>query len=188
VIAYVFCHQPRPETHREDYERALVVFYQALSRARPAGLQRVSVLRAPHLPWLPADDPTFEEWYVLDDSAALDPLNDAAVSGDRLQPHNRVAAMSAAGVAGLYSLRLGDRPTSPPLAAQWFSKPDGMPYPQFFESLRPFIEPGFVLWSRRMVLGPTPEFCLHGPRLSQLPYPSLDCSLTPVFTQDVERS
>ena len=33
------------------------------------------------VPWPPAQDHAFEEWYVVDDSAALDTLNDSAVFG-----------------------------------------------------------------------------------------------------------
>jgi hypothetical protein len=37
-----------------------------------------------------------------------------------------------------------------------------MSYPVLFERLEPLIiANGAALWMRQMVLGPTPEFCLH---------------------------
>jgi hypothetical protein len=185
VIAYVFWHQARSETTRAAYEQALIAFYQPLLRAHPAGLQGVWVNRTSRLPWLPAQDHAFEEWYLLEDSTALDVLNDAAVSGDRLQPHNRAAAMAAAGTAGVYSLRLGEQSATPPRKAQWFSKPDDMTYQNFFDSLTPLIMPGVTLWGRRMVLGPTPEFCLQGPHITPLPYLAQSCDLSTLFYQSI---
>ena len=185
VIAYVFWHQKQPAIRRSDYEHALAAFYEALAESRPEGLRRIAVFRTSRVPWLPAEDHAFEEWYVLDDSAALDALNDSAVSGACLQPHNRVAAMSAAGVAGVYSFRLGDESSPLPLRAHWFSKPDGMPYRTFFDSLSPLVKPGVALWGRRMVLGPTPEFCLHSPGPVELPYAAHPVSLDPLFAQDL---
>ena len=91
--------------------------------------------------------------------------------------------MADAGVAGLYSLRMGQPDASPPFSAHWLSKPSGMSYPTFFESLRPLCQEGATLWGRQMVLGPTPEFCLHARQRLALPYPSTQLALTPVFDQ-----
>jgi hypothetical protein len=85
------------------------------------------------------------------------------------------------GVAGLYRLRLGDPMSSAPTAAYWFSKPPGMAYADFLESLRPLCRGGVALWGRQMVLGPTPEFCLHASGPIDPPYPALLSSLAVSF-------
>jgi len=93
MIAYVFWHRSRPEVAVADYQEALLAFHESLVKAQPAGAQRTTVFRVAELPWPPPSEPGFEEWHLLENSGALDVLNEAAVSGDRLQPHNRVAAI-----------------------------------------------------------------------------------------------
>jgi hypothetical protein len=45
-----------------------------------------------------------------------------------------------------------------------------MAYAEFFESLCPSTaEHQMRLWGRQMVLGPTPEFCLHSADPARLP-------------------
>jgi hypothetical protein len=56
------------------------------------------VFRTAGSPWLVANTQTYEEWYLLEGSSALDVLNEAAVSDARLLPHNRVAAMLLVGL------------------------------------------------------------------------------------------
>jgi hypothetical protein len=85
--------------------------------------------------------------------------------------HDRIAGMAANGTAGLYGLRAG-APIEPAFA-YWVSKPAGMKYADFDQSLQPLIARGCCLWGRRMTLGPTPEFCLHAPAEVQLPHAAL---------------
>jgi hypothetical protein len=66
-----------------------------------------------------------------------------------------------------------------PAIAYWFSKPEGMSYREFEASLAAEVEQGCCLWSRRMTLGPTPEFCLHAPAPRELPHPAISIPLTP---------
>ena len=73
----------------------------------PAGFQQSVVFRIRGASWLNTSDEAYEEWYLLDDSAAMDPLNEAAVSGACEEPHNRVAREAADGIGGLYRLREG---------------------------------------------------------------------------------
>jgi hypothetical protein len=184
MIAYVFWHHPRINVAVSDYEVALRLFHTTLLSARTKGLLRTVILRLAPVPWLSTATSIFEDWHLLESSATLDVLNQAAVSGACLLPHNRVAAMAGSGVAGLYTLRLGEPLTSPPRSTHWFSKPTGMSYQHFFDSIRPLCEEGCALWGRQMVLGPTPEFCLHSPELeTPLPYPALACSPDAVFDQ-----
>jgi hypothetical protein len=98
---------------------------------------------------------------VVSDSAALDPLNEAAITASRQLPHDDAAAAAGGGTAGLYRARQGAL-ESPPEAARWFAKPAGMSYAQLYESMRSFTAGAAgILWGRQMTLGPAREFCLQ---------------------------
>ena len=158
MLAYVFWHVPRAGSAARDYESAHRAFHDSLRAAQVPGLVDVRIFRLAAIPWLGGRH-GYEDWHLLEDSGALDVLNEAAVSGARQRPHDAVAAMAGDGTAGLYGLRLGAR--IEPAVAYWLSKPDGMTYAAFEASLRDHIANGCSLWGRRMTLGPTPEFCLH---------------------------
>lgn len=170
MLAYVFWHVPRAGVASRDYELAHRDFHKALWRTPVAGVVGQRVFRLSEIPWLAAQQPGYEDWHLLADSAALDRLNDSAVTRARQMPHDRVAAMAATGTAGLYALRQGSLVS--PAVAYWMSKPAGMSYADFDASLAPFIRNGCCLWGRRMTLGPAPEFCLHGPAGLELPHPA----------------
>jgi hypothetical protein len=159
LLAYVFWHEPRAGVAARDYEAAHREFHEVLWRSRIPGLLALRVYRLDAIPWLPGRPSGYEDWHLLEDSAALDRLNEAAVTQARQLPHDRIAAMAAGGTAGLYGLRSGA--LVEPTVAYWLSKPAGTSYPDFNISMKPFIEGGGCLWSRRMTLGPTPEFCLQ---------------------------
>jgi hypothetical protein len=187
LIAYVFWHHRRPAVPAAEYENALLGFHQSLLAHPPVGLERTTIFRIAEVPWLASDAPVYEDWHLLSDSSALDLLNEAAVSGARLQPHNRVAALAGGGTAGLYSLRLGRPSPSPPALAYWFSKPEGMPYATFFDTFRSHCSDGATLWGRQMVLGPTPEFCLHASHEVTIPQPTRVIRLVSVFDREALR-
>ena len=152
MLAYVFWHQPRPDVAPADYESALKGFHSALGT-------RSSVFRLSAVPWAP-DGPCFEDWYLIKSSAELDALNEAAVSGPRKNPHDAAAAKAAWGTAGLYDLRLGKEHVGKARHAVWFGKPRDVSYDSIYDRLGPLCEiTPAMLWQRRMVLGPTPEFC-----------------------------
>jgi hypothetical protein len=159
LLAYVFWHAPRVGIAARDYEAAHSEFHDVLWRSRVPGLQALRVYRLDAIPWLPGRPSGYEDWHLLEDSAALDRLNEAAVTQARQLPHDRIAAMAAGGTAGLYGLRSG-APIEPTVA-YWLSKAAGTSYPDFNVSMKPFVERGGCLWGRRMTLGPTPEFCLQ---------------------------
>lgn len=161
MLAYVFWHAPRSGIPEREYEAAHREFHEALRRTPVAGLVGVRVFRLASIPWLDPPSPGYEDWHLLTDSAVLDGLNVAAISSHRQLPHERIAAMVASGTAGLYGLRLGA--AIRPSHAYWMSKPDGMSYAAFDASMQPLVVAGCCLWGRRMVLGSTPEFCLHSP-------------------------
>ena len=114
--------------------------------------------------WLNTNGEAYEEWYLLDDSAAMDRLNEAAVSGVCEEPHNRVAREAADGTGGLYRLRAGAEDLAQARYAVWLSKPSGVSYKDFYAALQSLTsQPGVALWGRQMTLGPTTEFCIHSP-------------------------
>ncbi len=183
MLAYVFWHRPREATPRADYERGLTRFHEALGAEPPPGFQGSAVYRVEDVGWAPFRGLLYEDWYLLQGSAALDALNDAAISGvrrdphDRLlrpgrdlsqvrrDPHDRVAALAGWGAAGLYRLRLGALPLAHARIALWMTKPPGERYEEFYRSLEVAFEgTPFALWGRQMALGLSPEFCAHLPR------------------------
>jgi hypothetical protein len=178
LLAYVFWHVPRPDVGAREYEAAHREFHEVLWSSQVRGLRGLRVFRLPVIPWL-GGRPGYEDWHLLEGSAALDVLNEAAVSQARQLPHDRVAAMAGDGTAGLYSLRLGA--LNEPARAEWMSKPPGMNYRDFDASLMPTIEAGGCLWARRMTLGPTPEFCLHAPKSLRRTAGSKSIDLEPVL-------
>lgn len=161
MLAYVFWHVPRAGVAARAYEAAHREFHEVLWRSRVAGLLGLRVHRLESVPWLAAEQSGYEDWHLIEDSAALDRLNEAAVTQARQLPHDRIAALAASGTAGLYGLRSGA--LTDPAVAYWLSKPAGVNYPDFDLSMRPYVERGCCLWGRKMTLGPTPEFCLHAP-------------------------
>ena len=175
MLAYVFWHLRRPPVAAPEYEAAHRVFHDTLWATPVPGLLGLRIFRLPQIPWLVPGQGGYEDWYLLEGSAVLDLLNEAAVTRERLAVHDRVAGMAANGTAGLYGLRMGA--CIEPAFAYWLSKPAGMSYAAFDASLRPLIEDGCCLWSRRMTLGPTTEFCLHAPAAVSLPHEALTVKL-----------
>jgi hypothetical protein len=164
MLAYVFWHRPQDGTAAAEYEALLRAFHQALAGAPPPGFHQSFTCRMAGAPWIPGGGPAYEDWYLLRDASALDPLNQAAVSGSRHRPHDAVAARAQWGAAGLYLLRLGTLAFAGMERAVWLPKPAGQSYDTFYSVIREQAgSGGWALWGRQMVLGPTPEFCLHQP-------------------------
>lgn len=170
MLAYVFWHWPQASVDRETYEAHTLAFHRVLAANKPPGFQESVVFRIEDANWLKTREPAYEEWYLLDNSAAMDRLNDAAVSGACEEPHNIVAREAAGGVGGLYRLRAGQEVLREAKFAVWLSKPDGVSYREFYDTLDQLTsEPNVALWGRQMTLGPTTEFCLHSQTPIQLP-------------------
>jgi len=164
MLAYVFWHRPNDGTAAAEYEARLRTFHEVLAGAPPAGFHQSFSYRVSGAPWIPGGGPAYEDWYVLRDAAALDPLNQAAVSGPRHGPHDAVAARAQWGAAGLYLLRHGAPAFAAVARALWLPKPAGQSYETFYAGIRAYAgSETWALWGRQMVLGPTPEFCLHQP-------------------------
>lgn len=170
MLAYVFWHWPQPAIDRSAYEDHLRDFQETLAANKSSGFQQSVVFRMRGASWLNTNDEAYEEWYLLDDSAAMDPLNEAAVSGACEEPHNRVAREAADGTGGLYRLREGTENLDQAKFAVWLSKPPGVSYKNFYADLQPLTaQSGVALWGRQMTLGPTTEFCIHSQTQIELP-------------------
>ncbi len=170
MLAYVFWHWPQPNINRESYVDHLVSFQRTLASNKPNGLQHSTVFLIRDAPWLDTRGEAYEEWYLLDDSAAMDRLNDGAVSGECEEPHNRVAREAAGGIGGLYRLRAGQEDLASSRFAVWLAKPKGVSYPDLYATLEPLSsQEGVGLWGRQMTLGPTTEFCIHSASQIQPP-------------------
>ena len=170
MLAYVFWHWPQSSVASETYLSHLESFHRTLAASKPRGFQQSVVFGIEDAGWLETRGPAYEEWYLLEDSAAMDPLNEAAVSGAREAPHNLVAREAAGGTGGLYRLRSGQEVLRKAKFAIWLAKPDGVSYHDFYDALAPLTANANVaLWGRQMTLGPTTEFCLHSQTPVQLP-------------------
>lgn len=160
MLAYVFSHRPAGGVDVAAYDEALRQFHAELAGSRLAGFVASTTYRY---------DDGYSDWYLVEDSAALDVLNDAAVSGTRTASHNAAARMAASGVGKLFRLAQGD-PGLESTHEIGFSKPPGMSYADLYSRLEPLPRrPGVALWRRMMVLGPPPEFCLVAPQPVELP-------------------
>src|SRR5262249_21113218 len=170
-LAYVFWHWPKAGVNLNEYIQKLTDFHTSLARHAPEGFSRSVVVEIPEPPWLNAESVAFENWYLVDDSAALDKLNFAAVSGENELPHNKVAFEAAGGTAGLYRLRQGNIDSLPRAKlATWFSKASGVTYSKLYAKFDELCsQPGVGLWCRQMTLGPTTEFCLRSESEVALP-------------------
>jgi hypothetical protein len=160
TLAYVFAHRPTAGLPAGTYEDALRRFHAALASAHPSGFIKSTTYRI---------GDGYADWYLVANSAALDVLNDAAVSGVRGPAHDAAARLAADGTGKLMHLASGE----PDLAAPYevrFSKPAGMPYRELYTQLEQWTDHADVsLWRRMMVLGPPPEFCLVSSTPVQMP-------------------
>ena len=177
VLAYVFWHRPRDPATVEEYEQAQIAFHRSLARTPPVGLLGSGCYRAHELPWLPppatsgaapgtaadAAAPTYEDWYLVEDFAALGVLNEAAVGRGHRTAHDAAARRFGAGAGGLYELLEGDRegPLGEATLATWVGRPPGSPRRMLGELLGDGMDPARAsLWRRQLVLGPAPEYCV----------------------------
>lgn len=160
MLAYVFSHRPAGGVDVAEYDAALQRFHASLAAAAPRGFLGSSSFRV---------GDGYSDWYLVEDSAALDPLNEAAVSGARTPVHDAAARMAVDGVGKLYSLAAGEGRSQAGFEIH-FSKPAGTGYADLYERMQPFTgRPDTSLWRRMMVLGPPPEFCLLSPAEVELP-------------------
>jgi hypothetical protein len=186
VLAYLFWHRPQARSGAEAYEQALLAFHRSLHRAPPAGLCGSATFRLAELPWLatpaaaqdenapaPAQglqpggsDGGYEDWYLVEDYAALGVLGEAAVGRGHRSSHDEAARRSGAGAGGLYCMVEGEHGAAlASIAAArlaiWVILATGPKQGVLGELLGDGMDPRHAsLWRRQLVLGPAPEFCL----------------------------
>lgn len=159
MLSYIFWHRPYPETSPSAYESALLEFHRRLAGAPPPGFSASAVYRVAPTPWLD-DREGYEDWYLVEASWALDPLNRGAVSGPVEAAHAAVAALMEAGHGGLYALVWGEPTRAGDSTVAWLSRPRGIRYEPILDELRERLNGAWHCWRRQMVLGPAPEFAL----------------------------
>jgi hypothetical protein len=169
MLAYVFWHWPQGGHLEAEYEQSQRAFHAALATSGSDGFQYSVVFRVRgSAPWL-SGAPAYVDWYVVDNSAALDALNVAAISGAREGPHAQLTREMGAGAGSLLQLRGEQADVAAARCVTWLVKPRPMPYAEFYSAMQPFNRDGNTLWRRQMVLGPTPEFCLLGSGAVDIP-------------------
>jgi hypothetical protein len=160
MLAYVFWHVPADGVERAGYESALMRFHRSLARRPPAGFVGSVCFRAGGLAWLPAPD-GYEDWYVVEDFAALGVLNEAAIARGHISAHDAAARLAGPGAAGVYRLLEGSPDPSSARVAVWIEKPRGIESPVLGALLGDGIdESAGSLWQRQLVLGPAAEYCV----------------------------
>jgi hypothetical protein len=156
MLAYVFTHWPADPDRRGAYEAGVAGFHRGLAAAGSEGFERSFLYRVQGAYWVGAEV-GYEDWYLVEGSYALDPLNEIAVS-PRLRPvHDTAAHAAGGGMGALYRLVSG-LPEPGSGEVSWLSKPAGEGYPEFYGR----FSADAVLWRRQMVLGAATEFMLEG--------------------------
>jgi hypothetical protein len=195
VLAYLFWHRPLDSSDAAAYEQAQVVFHRSLHRTPPVGLWGTAAFRVSGPPWLAPGDGErgYEDWYLVEDYAALGVLNGAAVGRGHRTAHDAAARLLGAGAGGLYALVEGDRPQPgrPPGCesigeashAVWVARPPGSRSRMLGELLGDGMDARHAsLWRRQLVLGPAPEYCLLA---SEIPAGVAPTRLPPGWTATV---
>src|SRR5258708_22665562 len=156
MLAYVFWHWRYPHIEKLSYQQLLIDFHTALRAQKPVGFDYSTVFQVEHVPWRRIAGEAYEEWYILENSAALDALNEAAITGLCPEPHHQVARSAAGGTAGLYRLRASSGITTAHVPLS-FAKPSGMSYATLYQTLQPQMKHSLgPLWQRHIVPTPPP--------------------------------
>jgi hypothetical protein len=186
VLAYIFWHAPADGVDTAAYEHDQVAFQRSLARTPPYGFCGSAVFRIASLPWdsapgglgsSPAElggaaGRAYEDWYLVEDFAALGVLEEAAMGRGHRTSHDRVARALGSGVAGLYRLLEGPVTSAEQIGrcrhATWVQTAAGAPGRA--AELAAFLGDGLdgvgaSMWRRSLVLGPAPEYCLLAPEV-----------------------
>lgn len=169
MLAYLSWHRAAAGVGQEVYEQALQRFHRSLAHRPPSGYRGSAALRLRELPWLaPADgaedgSPGYEDWYLLDDWAAVGVLEEAAVARGHETAHHSIASRAGAATGSVYRLVEGCVRPSTADVAVWVSREAGHEPPSLGALLGDGMDPASDgLWRRCLGLGPAPEHCLLG--------------------------
>ncbi len=178
MLAYLSWHRPAAGVEQQRYEQALERFHRSLAHRPPSGFHGSATVRLPELPWLapqargahaftPDPDapdgpgqPGYEDWYLIDDWAAVGVLEEAAVSHGHLTAHDAAAKQAGAATGAVYRLEEG-RPRLDASCAVWVARRSSHEHPSLGALLGDGMDPERDgLWRRCIGLGPAPEHCL----------------------------
>lgn len=161
MLAYVFWHRPADGVATADYEAACRRFHDGLAVRPPGGLVGSECLRADVLEWLGDGGAGYEDWYVLEDFAALGVLNEAAVARSHAASHDHAAGLMGEGTGSVYRLLDGVARLVGVREAAWVTPRRGDDVALLDDFLADGIDrTGATLWRRQLALGPAPELCL----------------------------
>lgn len=162
MLAYVFWHRPAEGTAVESYERDQHRLHRSLAARPPEGFRGSACFRAPDLEWLGGDG--YEDWYLIDDWAAVGVLRQAAVAVGHHSAHDTAARHLGRGTAGMYRLSEGDASLADVTLAIWVSASREHPEDRVVSLLLgDGLDGGHTgVWRRELVLGPAPEYCVLG--------------------------
>jgi hypothetical protein len=164
MLAYVFWHRPAEGTSVEGYERDQDRLHRSLAARPPEGFRGSACFRAPALRWLTGAPDAYEDWYLVDDWAALGVLRQAVVAVGHHSAHDAAARHLGAGTAGVYRLSEGAASLADVTLAVWIAVTREHPEDAVASLL---LGDGLDraragLWRRELVLGPAPEYCVLG--------------------------
>lgn len=161
MLAYVFWHRPAAGVAPETYGAAIRRFHRSIAARPPMGFVCSASLRAPDLEWLAGEGDGFEDWYVVEDFAALGVLNEAAVGRGHLSAHDTAARQAGPGTGSIYRLLEGVPAPAQARIAVWIDKPRGVESPLLAALLGDGMDAAHAgLWQRQLALGPSPEYCV----------------------------
>jgi hypothetical protein len=171
VLAYLSWHRPAPGVDARAYEGALAQFHRSLAHEAPSGFRGSATFRVQELPWLasprrdgPGAGPAaggYEDWYLLEDWAALGVLEEAAVSYGHVEAHDRIASLAGVSTGAVYRFLEGYAGLDEGPVAVWVARAGGHEHPSLSALLGDGMDPAVDgLWRRCLGLGPAPEFCL----------------------------
>jgi len=178
MLAYLSWHRPASAAQRDAYEQALKRFHASLAHQPPSGFRGSASFRADELPWRGrqdvADDPDdggagYEDWYLVEDWAALGVLEEAAVARGHTSAHEHVAALAGEATGAVYRLVEGHANLHEARVAAWVVPARGLGRrgrPSLEALLGDGMDPNTgALWRRCLGLGLAPEYCLLAPEV-----------------------
>jgi hypothetical protein len=159
VLAYVSWHRPAAAVERSAYERALVRFHRSLAARPPCGFRGSASARVDGVPWLAGGG--YEDWYLLEDWAALGVLEEAAVSRGHRGAHDAAAKLAGSERAGVYRLLEGSADPARGEVAVWVDPVGARSRHALAELLGDGIDRDRDgVWRRCLALGPAPQYCV----------------------------
>jgi hypothetical protein len=167
MLAYLSWHRPAAGVQRQAYEQALVRFHRSLAHRPPSGFRSSAAMRLDELPWLAGVEGVdgeaigYEDWYLVDDWAAVGVLEEAAVARGHETAHHAIAARAGAATGSVFRLLEGCARPGAARTAVWVAREAGHDAPSLGALLGDGMDPQRDgLWRRCLGLGPTAEYCL----------------------------